>query len=208
MRRLQCEITDEAEIIEILAQNNIGRMASNGADGFPYITPVNFVFHNGKVYFHCAHAGEKMDNIKRDDKVCFEVDAPLSYLEVAFNRTNKACHVHQLYKSVIIRGRAAVVPNGDVKADALNALAAKHEGNHDFNTLTPNDPMVKACAVVEITPESMSGKADLLQDKPDEDRRAAAADLSGRGLPGDLEAVKSMGFELEGGPEEGWRLKE
>ena len=208
MRRAHCEIKDQQQIIDILEEAIIGRMATIGADGFPYITPVNYVFHNDKIYFHCAHKGEKIDNIIRDDKVCFEVDTPMSYLEVAFNRQNKACAVHELYKCVIIRGRAKVVTDVETKIDALNALVASHEGNRDFIAITPEEPMVKACAVVEIIPESMTGKADLAQNKSDEDQRTIAADLAVRGLPGDLEAVKAMGFELAGGPEEGWRLKD
>jgi uncharacterized protein len=195
MRRAQSEITDQQQIEDILTEVTIGRMATIGADGFPYITPVNFVYHNDKIYFHCAHEGEKMDNINRDNKVCFEVDIPLAYMEVAFNRMNKACKVHQLYKCVIIRGRAHVVDDVGVKSDALNALVASHEGNRNFDPVTPEDPMAKACSVVEITPESISGKADLVQKAPEEDRRNIAADLAARGMPGDLEAVKAMGFE-------------
>lgn len=207
MRRAQSEIKDQQQIKNILTEATIGRMATIGADGFPYITPVNFVYLSDRIYFHCAHKGEKMDNINRDKKVCFEVDIPLAYMEVAFNRMNKACKVHQLYKCVIIRGRANVVDDVEVKIDALNALVASHEGNSDFDPVSPEDPMFKACSVVEITPESISGKADLFQKGTEEDRRNIAADLAARGLPGDLQAVKAMGFELAGEPDEGWSLK-
>jgi nitroimidazol reductase NimA-like FMN-containing flavoprotein (pyridoxamine 5'-phosphate oxidase superfamily) len=208
MRRTQSEIKDQQQIKNILTKATIGRMATIGDNGFPYITPVNFVYHNDKIYFHCAHEGEKLDNINRNNKVCFEVDIPLAYMEVAFNRMNKACKVHQLYKCVIIRGRAKVVDDTETKIDALNALVASHEGNRNFDPVTPEDPMAKACSVVEITPESISGKADLIQKAPEEDRRKIATDLAARGQPGDLEAVKAMGFELAGGPDEGWSLKD
>lgn len=208
MRRKHCEITDQAEMAAILNETTVGRMATTGHDGYPYIVPVNFVFSKGNIYFHCAHKGEKLDNIARDPRVCFEADVPLAYLEVAFNGQNKACHVHQLYRSVIIRGRAAVVSDPAAKVEALTALAARHEGNHDFEALTPDDPPVKGCSVVEIIPENMTGKADLIQNKSVDDKRPVAADLAGRGLPGDLEAVKAMGFELEGDAENGWRLKD
>jgi uncharacterized protein len=207
MRRAQSEIKNPQQIKDILTEAVIGRMATIGVDGYPYITPVNYVFHNEKIYFHCANKGEKMDNILRDDKVCFEVDVPLAYMEVAFNRINKACKVHQLYKCVIIRGRARVVDDREIKVDALEALVVGHEGNRDFNPIPPDEPLVDACSVVEITPESISGKADLIQKASEEDRRKTAADLASRGLPGDLEAVKAMGFELSGGPKEGWHIK-
>ncbi len=208
MRRAQSKIKDQQQIKDILTEATIGRMATIGTDGFPYITPVNFVYHKDKIYFHCANKGEKLDNISRDNKVCFEIDIPLSYLEVAFNRMNNGCRVHQLYKCVIIRGRASVVDDVETKIDALNALVASHEGNRNFDTITPEDPLAKACTVVEIFPEFISGKSDLIQERSTEDRRNIASDLATRGLPGDLEAVKAMGFELDGGPDIGWNVKD
>ena len=81
MRRKHSEITDPLAIEDILRTATIGRMATVGRDGYPYITPVNFVYHGGDIYFHCAPEGEKLDNIARDSRVCFEVDIPLSYLD-------------------------------------------------------------------------------------------------------------------------------
>jgi len=208
MRRLKSEIRNQQKIKDILTEATIGRMATISADGFPYITPVNFVYHQDKIYFHCAHKGEKLDNISRDNKVCFEVDIPLSYLEVAFNRMNNGCKVHQLYKCVIIRGRACVVDDIELKIDALNALVASHEGNWNFNTITAEEPLAKACSVVEISIESISGKSDLLKERSNEYRRDVASDLARRGLPGDLEAVKTMGYELVCDSDKGWRLKD
>lgn len=207
MRRVQSEIKDQQQIKDILTEATIGRMATIGSDGFPYITPVNFVYHKDKIYFHRAHKGEKMDNISRDNKVCFEIDIPLSYLEVAFNRMNNGCKVHQLYKCVTIRGRASVVDDVETKIDALNALVAIHEGNRNFDTITPEKPLAKACSVVEISIESISGKSDLLQERSRQDQLNLASKLATRGLPGDLEAVKAMGYELDGGPEIGWSIK-
>ena len=81
MRRKHCEVTDPREINRILSSTNIGRLATSGADGYPYITPVNFIWREGKIYFHSATVGEKLDNLAREPKVCFEVDVPLAYLD-------------------------------------------------------------------------------------------------------------------------------
>jgi len=208
MRRKHCEVTDPKEMTRILASTNIGRMATVDAEGYPYITPVNFVFHEGCVYFHCAPKGEKLDNLTRDPRVCFEVDVPLAYLEVGFNPERNPCRTHQLYHSLIIRGVARIVPDGELKTAALNALLAKHEGNRAFAAVTLDSPDNKACRVVEIKPEKMTAKSDLAQNRPPENRRFIAEKLAKRGLPGDLEAVRAMGFELEGSEGRGWRLKE
>jgi len=207
MRRKHSEITDPKGMNRILASTNIGRMATVDTEGYPYIIPLNFVFHQGCVYFHCAPEGEKLDNLTRDPRVCFEVDVPLAYLEVAFNPERNPCRTHQLYHSVIIRGLARIVPDGEVKTAALNALVAKHEGNSDFPPVTPDSLAYKACCVVEIKPERMTAKSDLSQNKTQDQKRQVAEHLARRGLPGDLEAVRAMGFELEGSEETGWRPK-
>lgn len=194
MRRKHCEITDPKQIQRILGSTTIGRLATNGADGYPYITPVNFVNHEGNIYFHCASKGEKLDNLDRDPKVCFEVDIPLAYLDTGLDPDKRICHLHQYYHSVIIRGKASVVQDGPLKVAALNALVTKHESvaGHDL----VNDEMqgYKACKVVKIEPNSVSAKSDLGQNKSPDERLAIAKYLIIRNWPGDLEAVKAMGF--------------
>ncbi len=196
------------EMIRILASTNIGRLATLDAEGYPYITPLNFVFYEGCVYFHCAPAGEKLDNLNRTPRVCFEVDVPLAYLEVDFNPERNPCRTHQLYHCVIIRGSARTVPDGELKTTVLNALVAKHQGNRDFPAVTSSAKDYKACCVVEIKPEKMTAKSDLAQNHPQQGyRRFIAEHLVKRGLPGDLEAVRAMGYEMEGSEQEGWRIK-
>ncbi len=169
-------------------------MATTGADGYPYITPVNYVHTNGCIYFHCAHKGEKLDNIARDDRVCFEVDIPLAYLDAGFNPAGGACNLHQFYHCVIIRGRARVVPDGDLKTTALNALTAAHEPDRQMAPVHEEMPAYKACSVVEIRPEFLSAKSDLAQKKNEEVREALARYFKKRGRPGDLETATAMGF--------------
>lgn len=199
MRRRQCEISDPQEISRILTAATIGRLATQGGDGYPYITPVNYVYTKGCIYFHCARRGEKLDNIARDDRVCFAVDIPLAFIDLGYHPEGGACNLHQFYHSVIIRGRARVVPEGGLKTAALNALAAAHEPRRRPPPVHAEMAAYKACAVVEIRPESVSAKSDLGQKKTTEERAALARYLSKRGRPGDRETVAAMGF----GPREG-----
>jgi hypothetical protein len=207
MRRKHNEIKDPKEIVRILTSTNIGRMANTDAEGYPYIIPLNFVFYEGCVYFHCAPQGEKLDNLGRDPRVCFEVDLPLSYLEVSFNPDRNPCRTHQLYHSVIIRGLARVVPDGELKTSVLNALVAKHEGNQNLSAVTSDSTGYKACCVVEIKPQRIGGKSDLVQNKTHLEKAIIAQHLVERCLPGDLDAVRAMEYELEGNEREGWRIK-
>ena len=195
MRRKHCEITDPQDIQRILSSTTIGRLATNGADGYPYITPVNFVCHEGNIYFHCASKGEKLDNLQRDPKVCFEIDIPLAYIDAGFDLHKRICHLHQYYHSVIIRGKASVVPEGPLKVTALNALVTKHERGTGHELVNEEMPGYSSCEVIEIGPVSMSAKSDLGQKKSPDERLAIAKYLKNRNWPGDLEAVKAMGFD-------------
>ena len=193
MRRSQCAVTDAVEIKKILSRCRVGRLATIGDDGYPYITPVNYVHWRDAIYFHCSHKGEKMANLLRDPKACFEVDIPLAYKGTDCNPQGPVCQVHQFYHSVVIRGLAAVVDDSAEKVGALNALMAAHENKPDFQTITAEMPEVAACAVVVIRIESMTAKSDLAQNKKPEDKVQIAAYLRQRGLPGDEEAAALIG---------------
>jgi uncharacterized protein len=195
MRRKHNEINDPREIDRILFSATIGRLATMGADGYPYVTPVNYVWYKGHIYFHCALVGEKLDNLARDAKVCFEVDIPLAYIDAGFDPKQRICRVHQFYHCVIIRGEARVVPDGSVKVAALNALIAAHEKGRKFDPVTAEMPEYKACAVVEIKPVLISAKSDLYQTQTAEERLALARYLKGRNRPGDRDTMAAMGFD-------------
>ena len=196
MRRKHSQITDPKEIQHILSLTNIGRLATNGQDGYPYITPVNFVNLKDNIYFHCAPKGEKLDNLIRDPRVGFEVDVPLSYIDVGLDPKRPICNLHQFYHCVIIRGSAVVVKDSNLKLAALNALIAKHEDTDEFKKVTADMSGYKACEVIEIKPDSISAKSDLIQNKSAKDRRAVAEYLFRRNQPGDRQTVAAMGFQF------------
>jgi nitroimidazol reductase NimA-like FMN-containing flavoprotein (pyridoxamine 5'-phosphate oxidase superfamily) len=197
MRRKHSEVTDPKEIERILSSTNIGRVATVGADGFPYITPVNFVSLEGNIYFHCAPQGEKLDNLMREPRVCFEVDVPLAYIDIGLDPARPICQLHQYYHCVIIRGIATDVEDSTLKLAALNALIAKHEKTDDFPPVTADMSSYKACKVIVIKPDSITAKSDFSQNQPDENRRAIAEYLFKRNQPGDREAVEAMGFTFK-----------
>lgn len=194
MLRKQCEIKDPEKIKAILAAATIGRMATTDAEGYPYITPVNFVYYQDNIYFHCAPKGEKLDNIKRNTKVCFEVDIPLAYLDAGFTEDRSPCKLHQFYHCVVIRGNAGFVPDGQLKLDALNALVAKHEKGKNFKAVHADMADYKACRVVEITPDKMTAKSELAQGKPEEARIAIAKHLKARGGAADADTIRAFGL--------------
>ena len=70
MRRFKQQLSHE-ECIAILKEEKRGVLALSGDSGYPYAVPLNFVYDNGKIYFHCANEGHKLDAIQSCDKVSF-----------------------------------------------------------------------------------------------------------------------------------------
>ncbi len=74
MRRKKNEISQEAAK-QLLHQERRGVFAVNGDDGYPFAIPVNYYYceKEGKIYFHGARVGHKVDALKKNDKICFTV---------------------------------------------------------------------------------------------------------------------------------------
>jgi len=159
MRKLNKKITDAAVITDLLNSCNTGRLGTVGADGWPMVKPLNFAYHGGSIYFHCALEGEKLDDIRRDNRVCFEVDLPLAYVK---GTPENPCRAEYLYRSVIIRGRAFIVSEREERLLALDLLMGKYQPEKGYGPY-PEDKLALTC-IVRIDIEDMSGKEDLGKD--------------------------------------------
>ena len=121
-------------------------VATCDAAGQPYITPLNYVFHRGNIYFHSAPKGHKLDNIAVNSRVCFEVsqtDKPVF--------AEKACACSTRYTSVVVFGRARVVTDDGEKVDALNALTEKIAAGRQFVPATAADARLRIGDEGELT---------------------------------------------------------
>ncbi|MCE5282175.1 MAG: pyridoxamine 5'-phosphate oxidase family protein [Deltaproteobacteria bacterium] len=155
MRIAKKEIKDQAIIETLLAEAPVGRLGTMGQDGYPMIKPVNFVHHRGRIYFHSAPEGEKIDHILRDSRVCFEVDWPIGYVK----STGIPCRADYLFRSVIIRGRAHLVAEREEKVAALKALMEKYQPEGGYGSF-PEDKLA-ATSVVCIDIAMLTAKQDL-----------------------------------------------
>ena len=70
MRRIKQQLS-EKECIDILQRQNVGTLALAKNGDYPYAVPLNYVYYNGKIYFHCAITGHKIDIIKKQNKASF-----------------------------------------------------------------------------------------------------------------------------------------
>ena len=147
-------ITDRLEMEAILNEAVVGSFATVCPDGSPYVVTVNHVYHQGKIYFHCALTGKKLDNIKHEPRVCFEAHI-IDRLVIAKRADDSGVRYH----SVIINGRAKIVTDPKAKLDALTILSAKYTTGHD--TAPPSDKCTEVTGVVEIEIDEMTGKKNV-----------------------------------------------
>ena len=172
MRRAGKEIKDMGIILGLLRTCPVGRLGTVRIDGYPMIKPVNFVHSGNAIYFHSALEGEKMDDIKRDARVCFEIDLPLAYARSA----GSPCETDYLYRSVIIKGRASLVEAVAEKVEALKLLMEKHEPVTFLGEFPAEK--IAVTGVVRIDIDAMTGKEDLGSGKV----REAVVEALERGL--------------------------
>ncbi len=155
MRKSNKEITDTAVIIDLLKICPVGRLGTVGIDGYPMIKPLNFAYAGGRIYFHSAQEGEKMEAIARDNKVCFETDLPIAFVRGG----EDPCRAEYLYRSVIIKGRAQIIGDRDEKIFGLTCLMQKYQPEGGYGDFS--EEKLKLTSVVRIDIEEMTGKEDL-----------------------------------------------
>jgi nitroimidazol reductase NimA-like FMN-containing flavoprotein (pyridoxamine 5'-phosphate oxidase superfamily) len=154
---LQKQLSQDAAI-RLLESEQVGHLATCNQDNSPYITPLNYVYHDNSIYFHCAHQGRKLDNLQANNQVCFEVSRvdKLVFSPVACSCTTR-------YHSVLVFGQARIIRDAQRKAHVLNVLTAKYAAGQSFTPVPPE--AAASCCVVEISISQIVGKSNV---DPDE----------------------------------------
>lgn len=106
---------DECE--NILNNANTGVLALHGDDDYPYAVPLNFIYEDNKIYFHCAKEGHKIDSIKKDSKASFCVISKDTV--VPEKLTTK-------YESIIAFGRVHIIKDDEEKLNSIKKLSFKY----------------------------------------------------------------------------------
>ena len=190
------EIKSKEKIKEFLDAEHVGRIASIDETGYPQIIPMNFVFLNDEIYMHSHTRGEKLDNIKRSDKVGFEVDRELEFLPSYFEDPKDASLADTLYISVVIKGSASIVEEKNEKTLALNGLMKKYQPEGGYEPLTPEMDVIDEVAIIKIIPDSIRGKYKIGQNLRKGERADLAKKIFERNTPSAIDTLKIMGFEL------------
>ena len=150
MRRKR-QLLPTEESVSILEKMTSGTLALHGDDGYPYAVPVSYVYADGKIYFHTAVKGHKVDAIQTNGKVSFCVVEQDDVKPAEFTT---------YFRSVIVFGKARILEDENEKLSALRLLADKYSHGEagmeaeiakGFNHLL----------MVEITVEHLTGKESI-----------------------------------------------
>lgn len=148
MRRIDRAMSRE-EIEAFLREMNVGHLGTVNAHGYPYVVPLNYVYDQGRFIFHSALVGEKLENIRSNPKVCFEVAAHSEIIE-----GQKACNFTIRYKSAIAYGKASVV-EGEEKLGLLRKFAEVLTGRAGEDL---GEKEARTVSVIVMEVEAVTGK--------------------------------------------------
>lgn len=157
------EIKSKERIIKFLNEQDTGRICSIDKDGYPQIIPMNFIYANDAIYMHSHTKGEKIENIKRNSKIGFEVDKSVEFLPSYFTDPTDASQADTLYISVVIKGTAILVSDKNEKTLALNALMKKYQPEGRYENVRPDMKVVDEVAIIKVEPITIRGKYKIGQ---------------------------------------------
>ena len=147
MRRIKQQIPEEA-CVELLKTAPRGTLAVLGDDDYPYAVPLDFVYENGRLYFHCAREGHKLDAVRKSDKASFCVLG---------EGTQNPGEWWYYFTSVICFGRVRVVDDEAEAREKLRLLGEKYMPSREEVAAELAKNAARA-AVLEFTIEHMTGK--------------------------------------------------
>ena len=116
MRRKKQALTPE-ECEEVLERGSSGVLAVLGDGGYPYAVPLSYVYADGRLFFHCAKAGHKLDAITREPKASFCVVDQDRVVPEEYTT---------YFRSVIAFGHITIMEDEAEKRSAIEKLAVKY----------------------------------------------------------------------------------
>ena len=166
IRRKEKQLTTD-DCQEILKAAEYGTIATMGEDGYPYAVPVNFIYHNGSIYFHCAKEGHKLENIQYCPNVSFNVVKDVFVVPKLSESKFKGFDTN--FNSVTVFGRAVKV-FGDEKVEGLRILLKKFLSAEDYQKHRKEgkiyiEKSLNRTKLIKIEIKHMTGKTGIKKNK-------------------------------------------
>jgi nitroimidazol reductase NimA-like FMN-containing flavoprotein (pyridoxamine 5'-phosphate oxidase superfamily) len=151
MRRKR-QLLSEEESIHVLHQSTSGVLCVLGDDGYPYGVPISYVYHEGKLYFHSALQGHKVDAVTNGDKASFTV---ISMDDV------KPEKFTTYFRSVICFGRVHIITDEAEKMAALRLLAERYNPDDEAELQLEISKGFSRMLMIQFDIEHMTGKQSI-----------------------------------------------
>lgn len=148
MRRIK-QLLPEETAVEILERNTSGTLALLGDEDYPYAVPTSYVYADGKLYFHSAKTGHKIDAIKKHEKVSFCVIDKDQVVPEKFTT---------YFRSVIAFGKIRLVEDTDEMRRIATTLTMKYSAEFEADISAEIDSSIKNMAIMEMTIDHMTAK--------------------------------------------------
>ena len=148
MRRKRQQLTQEESIV-ILQKATAGTLALLGDDDYPYAVPISYVYNEGKLYFHSALNGHKVDAIRKYDKASFCV------IEQDDVQPEKYT---TFFRSVIAFGRIHIVEDEKEKLEIVRLLGNRYNPNQDDALQKEIESGLSRLLAIRFDIEHLTGK--------------------------------------------------
>ena len=150
MRRNDREIKDKTIIESIINEALVCRIGLS-ENNIPYIIPMNFGYRDNYLFLHSAKEGRKIDMIRNNNNVCFEIDISHEII-----KSQKACDWGMNFRSIVGFGKAFLLGDITEKRNALDIIMRKYSGmNLSFEY--PGNA-IDQIAIIKIEIKSITGK--------------------------------------------------
>jgi nitroimidazol reductase NimA-like FMN-containing flavoprotein (pyridoxamine 5'-phosphate oxidase superfamily) len=148
LRRSDKEVTDPQELENIIRSSPVCRIGLCDGDQ-PYVVPVCFGYESGIMYIHSYPGGKKMEIIRKNPRVCIEIDSGIEPVPA-----ESPCNRGMKYRSVIAFGTCRVLSGTDEKKNALKIILEHYGVNReDVPDFSPD-----GVDVITIDIETITGK--------------------------------------------------
>ena len=149
MRKHKQEITDPKILEKILSEGKVCRLAMMDAEK-PYLLPFNYGYRDGCLYIHSAPEGKKIDLLKKNNRVCFEVESPTE-----LTTHEKPCKWAFKYQSIVGYAHVEILTDLEEKKAGLNVIMSQYgfEGKPDYE-----DKQVEFIVILKVVIDEMTGK--------------------------------------------------
>lgn len=148
MRRFK-QLLPEETAVDILERNTSGTLALLGDEDYPYAVPMSYVYADGKLYFHSATSGHKIDAVRGHEKVSFCV---IDKDEIVPEKYTT------YFRSVIAFGKAHLVEDQDEMRRIATVLAIKYSADFKDGIPAEIDSSINRMAIIEMTIDHMTAK--------------------------------------------------